>query len=203
MSDSFTQKLARIVDTNRTQVMLRISPYLLRMPAPVKAYDDPFLPFGKLVINATRDVVVGYVFDFPAYLAIGAAGMVALERTMAYVDSALIMVIDGQFSGAGYAHLIDEGTFNADAVILADDKDVSVYLTRPDRTAFVTCDEDFHDLSRPYGIFWRKSNQMTIQDTNRSFRLKMIGDEVIYADGTAHIAETLHNTLSQLRDGHG
>nr|MCU0481453.1 hypothetical protein [Anaerolineae bacterium] len=123
--------------------------------------------------------------------------------TMAYVDSPLITVIDGQFSGAGYAHMIDEGTFNADAVILADDKHVSAYLTRPDRTAFVTHDDDFNELSRPYGIFWRKSNQMTIQDTNRSFRLKMIGDEVIYGDGTAHIAETLHHTLSQLRDGHG
>jgi hypothetical protein len=203
MSESFTQKLARIVDANRTSVMLRISPYLLRMPTPVKAYDDPFLPFGKLIINATRDVVAGYVFDFPAYLAIGAAGIVALERTIAYVDSALITVIDGQFSGAGYAHMIDEGTFNADAVILADEKHVSAYLTRADRTAFVINDDNFHDLSRPYGIFWRKSNQMTIADANRAFGLKMIGDEAIYADGTAHIADTLHHTLSQLRDTHG
>jgi hypothetical protein len=196
MIESFNQKLDRIIQTNHTHVLLRITPHLMRMPAPVKAYDDPFLPFGKLVINSTRDVVCGYVFDFPAYLAIGAAGVVALERTIAYVDRALITIIDGQFSGAGYAHMADEGTFNADALILADDKHLPAYLTRPDRSAFVTYENTIMDNPHAGGIFSRMTDEMTIGD----IRLKIVGDEVVYADGTANFGDSLHDKLLHMRD---
>lgn len=201
MTQTFIQKLEQVIQTNHTHVMLRIHPILMQMPAPVKAYDDPFLPFAKLIITATRDVVCGYVFDFPAYLAIGAAGIVALERTIAYVDSRLITVIDGQFSGADYVHLTDEGTFNADAVILADDKHLSAYLTRADKTAFVTNNHlPTPDNPPSGGIFWRGVHELTIAGTNRLIRLKMVGDELIYADGTAHFADTLHKELAKLQD---
>ena len=201
MTHTFIQKLEQVIQTNHTHVLLRIRPILTQMPAPVKAYDDPFLPFAKLIINATRDVVCGYVFDFPAYLAIGAAGIVALERTIAYVDSHLITMIDGQFSGAEYAHLTDEGTFNADAVILADDKHLSAYLTRADKTAFVTNDHlPTPDNPPSGGIFWRGVHELTIAGTNRLIRLKMVGDDLIYADGTAHFADTLCEKLAQLKD---
>ncbi|MDX2078655.1 MAG: hypothetical protein SFZ02_19645 [bacterium] len=195
MIESFIQKLDRIIMTNHTHILLRITPHLMRMPALVKAYDDPFLPFGKLVINATRDVVCGYVFDFPAYLAIGAAGVVALERTIAYVDRALITIIDGQFSGVGYVHMADEGTFNADALILADDKHLSAYLTRPDRTAFVTYDHAF-DNAHAGGVFSRRMDEMTIGD----IRLKIVGDDVVYADGTANFGDRLHQQLMDMCD---
>jgi hypothetical protein len=195
MSDIFIKKLEQVIQTNQTHVVLRISPYLMRMPAPVKAYDDPFLPFGKAVINATRDVVAGYIFDFPAYLAIGAAGAVALERTMAYVDRALITIIDGQFSGAGYVHMADEGTFNADALILADDKHLSAYTARPDRSAFVTDDHTPHSAPTG-GIFWHVTDELTIGD----IRLKIVGDDVVYADGTAHFGDSLHEALLRMRN---
>jgi len=201
MSQSFIQKLEQIIATNQSHVLLRISPNLIRMPAPVKAYDDPFLPFGKLIVNATRDVVAGYIFDFPAYLSIGAAGAVALERTIAYVDKSLITLIDGGFVGAGYAHMTDEGTFNADALILGDDAHLQAYLTRADRSAFVVNEQIPNaDPLRSGGIFWRITNELTISGINRLIRLKIVGDEVVYADGTSHIAKTLHRTLSELRD---
>ncbi|MDZ4670492.1 MAG: hypothetical protein SH821_06455 [Phototrophicales bacterium] len=195
MSDSFIEKLEQIIQTNQTHVVLRISPHLMQMPTPVKAYDDPFLPFGKAVINATRDVVAGYIFDFPAYLAIGAAGAVALERTIGYVDRTLITIIDGQFSGAGYVHLADEGTFNADALILADDNHLSAYTARPDRSAFVTYDHTPHSAPTG-GIFWRMTDELTIGDK----RLKIVGDDVVYADGTAHFGDSLHEALLGMRD---
>lgn len=201
MTCTFIQKLEHVIQTNRTHTLVRISPYLMRMPAPVKAYDDPFLPFAKLIINATRDVVCGYIFNFPAYLAVGAAGIVALERTIAYVDSHLITVIDGQFAGADYVHLTDEGTFNADALVLADDKHLSAYLARPDKTAFVTHDGMLiADNPAHGGIFWRMTDEMTIDGTNRLLRLKIVGDDVLYADGTAHFANTLRDTLIQRQD---
>jgi len=196
MTHTFIQKLEQVIQTNHTHVLLRIRPILTQMPAPVKAYDDPFLPFGKLVINATRDVVCGYVFDFPAYLAIGAAGVVALERTIAYVDRALITIIDGQFSGAGYVHMADEGTFNTDALILADDKQLSAYLTRPDRSAFVTYENAIMDNAHAGGIFSHMMDEMTIGD----IRLKIVGDEVVYADGTANFGDSLHDKLLHMRD---
>lgn len=201
MTQTFIQKLERVIETNHTHIILRIRPILARMPAPVKVYDDPFLPFGKLIINATHDVVCGYIFDFPAYLTIGAAGIIALERTIAYVDRRLITIIDGQFSGVDYAHVLDEGTFNADAVILADDKYCSAYLTRPDKMAFVTTDR-LPTADDPSGsaIFWRVVDELTIMGANQRIRLKIVGDDVVYADGTYHFADTLRGTLLQLKD---
>ncbi|MEO1441816.1 MAG: hypothetical protein AAFV33_15570, partial [Chloroflexota bacterium] len=83
MSD-FSQKLARIQAKNGSDVLLLMRPLMSDMPAPMHYYDDPFFPFSKAIIGATRDVVCGYVFDFPAYLVHGAAGAVALERSMAF-----------------------------------------------------------------------------------------------------------------------
>lgn len=67
-----------------------IAPALDKLPAAVAKIDDPFLPLGKLIINTTADLVCAYVFHLSAYLAIGAAGAIALERTLAYVPTGIL-----------------------------------------------------------------------------------------------------------------
>ncbi|MCZ2095260.1 MAG: hypothetical protein LC121_03120 [Anaerolineae bacterium] len=61
------------------------------------------MPFGKAIIDATRDLVFGYVFDLAAYLALGAAGAIALERTVAYARAGgSAAILHGAFVGAAY-----------------------------------------------------------------------------------------------------
>ena len=102
--------------TNRALLM---SPRLTKMPLPMQRHDDPFLPFGKAIIAATQDLVCAYVFDLAAYLAIGAAGAVALERTIAFVGENNLTILHAWFAGSGYTSAAE--AFGVDAVTLADD----------------------------------------------------------------------------------
>lgn len=99
------EKLARSWQPGHVNRAMMLSPILGRMPLPIQRHDDPFLPWGKAIIDATRDLVVAYTFDLAAYLAIGAAGAIALERTIAYAngDGKTATILHGPFVGDGYA----------------------------------------------------------------------------------------------------
>lgn len=103
-------------------------PRLLQMPLPVQRYDDPFLPFGKAIIDATRDLLCGYMFDLAAYLAIGAAGAVALERSIAYAGQASVNILHGPFASPDYAEAACVAAFNADAVTVTEYVYAAAYL---------------------------------------------------------------------------
>ena len=108
-----------------TDRALLLAPRLTRMPLPMQRYDDPFLPFGKAIIAATQEVVCAYIFDLASYLAIGAAGAVALERTIASVDDQTVTILHGPFVGAGYLDMAE--AFEVDALTLIDPSDADVY----------------------------------------------------------------------------
>ncbi len=126
-----------IRDSNGSNLALWLAPQLSQLPPPIQRYDDPFLPFGKAIINATSERVCAYVFDLAAYLALGAAGAVALERTVAYVAGRAITILHGPFVGEQFSELSDEMSFNVDAVTLASVTDFAAYTRRPERGAFV------------------------------------------------------------------
>src|SRR5690606_27503216 len=98
MNDLFFKKLRNAVQSRSSTTLVLLSPAFEKMPLPMQRYDEPFLPFGKAIIDATHDLVAGYVFDLEAYLIPGAAGMIALERTISYLPSDLIEVLPGAFS---------------------------------------------------------------------------------------------------------
>lgn len=100
---------------------LRLNPHVLRLPLAIQRYDDPFLPYGKAVIAATRDIVGGYVFDLASYLALGGAGAVALERTVDYVGGDVPTILHGAFSSADYAVLCDALSFGVDYITVTGD----------------------------------------------------------------------------------
>ncbi len=132
MKADFAHRLQAAQAARGTDQALLIAPRLSFMPLPLLSIDDPFLPFGKAIINATRDLVCAYVFDLAAYLALGAAGAVALERTIAYANanSAAITVLHGLFVGAGYVEAAADSAFNVDAVTLARTVDAEAYQAR-------------------------------------------------------------------------
>jgi hypothetical protein len=147
-----------------------MSPRLLQMPLPVQRYDDPFLPFGKATIDATQDLLCGYMFDLAAYLAIGAAGAVALERTIAYAGQASVNILHGPFPSPDYAEAAGAAAFNVDAVTLTE----SIYAENYLRTGVEVL---ARDGVGEVGVFSQENSTLTIHDVV----LRLLGDDVLYA----------------------
>lgn len=165
----------------QSEWLLYLRPQLTKMPLPIQRYDDPFLPFGKAIINATRDLVCGYMFDFAAYLTLGAAGAVALERTIAYAgaDGETITILHAPFWGGAFARATGENAFNVDAVTLIDNADSSEYAAEGVAT-IPTADDSFDAGTLTYG----------------SYNLRLMGDSVVYAgrgdDFADRVREAVH-----------
>src|SRR5579859_1021511 len=115
----FWELLAAAQQRNNSTLAIGLAPALNRLPEESQRWDEPFLPFGKAVIDTTHDLVCAYVFHLGAYLALGAAGAVALERTMAYVPSGIVKILHGPFASDDYVTAAFEEGFGADAVTLA------------------------------------------------------------------------------------
>ncbi len=113
----FSERLAAIRQQKKTNLALMLAPRVPLMPVPIAKYDDPFLPFGKAIIDVTHDLVCAYLFDLASYLSIGAAGAVALERTIAYAKGeSVLTILHGVFSTEDYVEAAGAGGFGVDAV---------------------------------------------------------------------------------------
>lgn len=198
-SHVFSQRLEEHLHWDRPNRVLRIAPVVTRLPLPMRRYDDPFLPFGKAIIKATRDLVAGYVFDLAAYLSIGAAGAIALERTLSYLQGHPLTVLHGPFTGAGFASISDENAFECTALTVTHETDTAAYLSRPDRGVFLIrangCEDMPEDLpglgcyAPDYGVM-----SLALTD-NRKVRLSVLGDDWVYATSGDDFAEALRAAL--------
>lgn len=183
MGISFSDKLTTSCAA-RSNIVLVLAPHPARLPLPIQRYDEPFLPFGKAIIRATHDLVCGYMFDLAAYLAVGAVGAVALERTIAYVGRELLTILHGPFAGAGFAQLLDESAFGVDAVTLAQRHDLPAYMGRADRSAFVVERGNQEEIAVPmhFGVYWQDERLLVAQTPNRVLSLRVIGEDALYGE---------------------
>lgn len=138
----FIEKVRAATARNQSALMVGIAPVQARFPGEIQRHDEPFFPFGKAVINQTADLVAGYVFHLGHYLALGAAGAIALERTLAYVPAGLLKILHGEFANAEFAAAALTSPLDVDAVTLAehvmnDDATLAAYLADPDKGVFV------------------------------------------------------------------
>lgn len=195
-----TDWLAQLQHDRRTQLALLLAPRVVKLPLVIQRYDDPFLPYGKAIINATRDLVCAYVFDLAAYLSIGAAGMVALERTIAYASNDAITIVHGPFAGTDYVTLLDESSLNANAVTLVSRQDITAYTSRPDRTAFVVQrgQPQPGDLSRS-GMYWQDASLLILPTQDAVMELRLAGDTALLAGMGEDFAEQIRAALETIR----
>lgn len=156
---SFIEKLQVAQMTNDSWVCVGLDPALARMPGPVLERDDPFLPFLKSIVDATADLVCAYKPNMGFYLTLGAAGIIALERIIAYIPDEVPVILDGKFNDIGHtAGAYAQGVFDAlgvDAVTLnayLGQDGVAPFLAHSDKAAFVLARtsndsaRDFQDL---------------------------------------------------------
>ena len=121
---TYIEKLAAIQKKNASNVCLRLNPIPEFLPLDVVSrWDEPLLPFNKAIINATKSSVCAYQLSLAHYLHWGAAGAIALERTVGYIPSEVPIILDCRMSAAdaALAGLLD-GAFGwgADAVTLSE-----------------------------------------------------------------------------------
>ncbi|MBI5669934.1 MAG: hypothetical protein HZC41_18220 [Chloroflexi bacterium] len=200
MALNFADRLVSIQEQHHTNLALLLAPRLVKLPLVIQRYDDPFLPYGTAIVNATRDLVCAYVFDLAAYLGLGAAGAIALERTIAYAGGDALTVLHGPFVGSAYAALLDETSFNADAITIADAADSSAYDARTDRCAFIVR----RGLPQPDelltgAIFWQDAGLFTIPYATAFLTVRLAGEDVLYAGMGEDFAEQTRAALEQRR----
>jgi len=135
--DSFVERLQQAQDTQQANVGLLLNPTFSRLPLPITRHDDPLFPFSKAIVDATRDLVCVYIFDLAAYMALGAAGVVALERSIRYAGSDSLTLLHAPFTGTGYSAMADATGFGVDAITVTRPEDVTHYLEKPPYAAFL------------------------------------------------------------------
>lgn len=198
---SFYDKVTDVQRARSTDLALLIKPKLSKMPLPMVKIDDPFLPFGKAIIDATRDILCAYVFDLASYLALGAAGAVALERTIAYAgaDGETVTILHAPFATPDYREAASDRAFNVDAVTLISDDYAGAYLSEPGRCAFVVANtlgsvSPGAGLYIPEeGLFFLEVNQMQL------LRIRLLGEEVLYAGSRDDFAEQTRASVEAQR----
>lgn len=117
---SYLEKLRAAQDRNDSWLCIGLDPQPERLPLPALRWDEPVLPFNRAIIEATADLVCAYKPNLGFYLQWGAAGVIALERTIAFIPDEIPIIVDcktgdiGHTQAAWAAGLFDE--WGVDAV---------------------------------------------------------------------------------------
>ncbi len=117
---NYLEKLRAIQEKNRSWLCVGLDPVPEKLPlAHVTRHDEPVLPFNKAIIDATKDLVCAFKPNMGFYLQWGAAGMIALERTIAYIPNDIPVILDcktgdiGHTQGAWARGLFEQWTVDA------------------------------------------------------------------------------------------
>ena len=121
------QELVAQIRKKKSFLCVGLDPDLEKMPACVKAEDDPIFAFNKQIIDATLPYAVAYKPNTAFYEAYGLKGMSALQKTVRYLQGKNVLTIADAKRGdigntsARYARafLADEGDFGFDAMTVA------------------------------------------------------------------------------------
>jgi hypothetical protein len=140
---TFVEKLIG-AQTARTRFALYIAPQIDRLPPAFQQHDDPFLPYMRSIYAATNDLVCAYLFNFASFLALGAAGAIALERSIALATQTHITILDARFASEDFVRVWDDVAFGCDSVTLSTEAPLPAYQARPDRQAFTVTSSDLY-----------------------------------------------------------
>ena len=99
---NFIEKLSLSQEQNASWLCVGLDPQPDRLPVQALKWDEPILPFNKAIIDATADLVCAYKPNLGFYLQWGAAGIIALERTIAYIPAHLPIIIDCKTGDIGH-----------------------------------------------------------------------------------------------------
>jgi orotidine-5'-phosphate decarboxylase len=100
---TYLEKLKSAQERNNSWLCVGLDPQPDRLPLEAAyKWDEPVLPFNKAIIDATADLVCAYKPNLGFYLQWGAAGVIALERTVAYIPEGIPIIIDCKTGDIGH-----------------------------------------------------------------------------------------------------
>lgn len=99
---TYLEKLQAAQDLNDSWLCVGLDPDPVRLRVDALKWDDPILPFNKAIIDHTADLVCAYKPNLGFYLQWGAAGVIALERTIAYIPDHIPVILDCKTGDIGH-----------------------------------------------------------------------------------------------------
>lgn len=99
---TYLHKLQAMQQQNNSWLCVGLDPDPARLRVDALKWDEPVLPFNKAIIDATLDLVCAYKPNLGFYLQWGAAGVVALERTIAYIPRHIPIILDCKTGDIGH-----------------------------------------------------------------------------------------------------
>lgn len=185
MNSTFVSKL-KSAQSDASEWGVYISPRVETLPFEIQRHDDPFLPYMRAIYAATSDLVCAYVFDLSAYLALAAAGMVALERSIALVRQSHVAILDAVFATNAFSEVWDEAGYNVDAVTIAECAPTEAFHTRSDRQAYVDS-EDYRFSAR----YSRPKGELITTDS----MIRLLPLDTLYRARSLAFEDSLRNTV--------
>ena len=98
----YLEKLKAAQDRNDSWLCIGLDPDPDRLRVDALKWDEPILPFNKAIIDQTADLVCAYKPNLGFYLQWGAAGIIALERTIAYIPDDIPIILDCKTGDIGH-----------------------------------------------------------------------------------------------------
>jgi orotidine-5'-phosphate decarboxylase len=142
---TYLEKLHAAQQQNNSWLCIGLDPDPAFLKTEWLKWDEPVLPFNRRIIEATHDLVCAYKPNLGFYLQWGAAGVIALERTIAVIPDHIPVILDcktgdiGHTQAAWAAGLFDEWGVDAITVnpYVGQDAVVPVIGRRPDKGVYL------------------------------------------------------------------
>ena len=99
---TYLEKLCAAQEKNNSWLCVGLDPDPARLRVDALKWDEPVLPFNRAIIDATIDLVCAYKPNLGFYLMWGAAGIIALERTIAYIPNEIPVILDCKTGDIGH-----------------------------------------------------------------------------------------------------
>ncbi len=99
---TYLEKLKAVQEKNNSWLCIGLDPSLERLRVDFRKWDEPILPYNRAIIDATADLVCAYKPNLGFYLQWGAAGIIALERTIAYIPRHIPVILDCKTGDIGH-----------------------------------------------------------------------------------------------------
>lgn len=119
---TFRERVQEVSQRQQSRLVIGLDTDRERIPEFLLGEKNPLVAFNRLVIEATRDLVIGYKPNFAFYEAEGAVGWEALEQTVDCIPGTLLSIADAKrgdisHTAAAYARAVFD-TMNFNAVTL-------------------------------------------------------------------------------------
>lgn len=142
---TYLEKLRAAQEKNNSWLCVGLDPDPAKLPLPTMQWDEPVLPFNKAIVDATADLVCAYKPNLGFYLQWGAAGVAALERTIAYIPAGIPVILDCKTGDIGHTQAawaaglfeawhVDAATVNP---FVGEDAVLPMLQERPEKAVYV------------------------------------------------------------------